>query len=165
MMGSSGCPTKNMRWCFLQWVIDASRGENEEEKLKFYITSFSFCLCNSACPWWSLDHVGHIVSESGNLQYLELEFISLPLVLLFAITQPLQTCLIMPVQVRHPLAIFTAVPIHMKPLSLNQPINSMEKEMAPHSSILAWRILWMEEPGGLLSMGSHRVGHDWSDLV
>ena len=43
-------------------------------------------------------------------------------------------------------------------------IVSMEKEMAPHSSILAWRILWTEEPGGLLSMGSHRVGHDWSDL-
>ena len=35
-----------------------------------------------------------------------------------------------------------------------------EKEMATHSSILAWRILWTEEPGGLLSMGSHRVGHD-----
>ena len=31
---------------------------------------------------------------------------------------------------------------------------------ATHSSILAWRIPWMEEPGGLLSMGSHRVGHD-----
>ena len=37
----------------------------------------------------------------------------------------------------------------------------MEKEMATHSSILAWRILWMEEPGGLLSIGSHRVRHDW----
>ena len=36
--------------------------------------------------------------------------------------------------------------------------------MATHSSILAWRILWTEEPGRLLSMGSHRVGHDWSDL-
>ena len=35
--------------------------------------------------------------------------------------------------------------------------------MATHSSILAWRILWMEEPGGLLSMGPQRVGHDWSD--
>jgi len=41
----------------------------------------------------------------------------------------------------------------------------MEKEMATHSSILAWRILWTEEPGGLLSMGLHRVGHDWSDLA
>ena len=35
-----------------------------------------------------------------------------------------------------------------------------EKEMATHSSILAWRLLWMEEPGRLLSIGSHRVGHD-----
>ena len=35
-----------------------------------------------------------------------------------------------------------------------------EKEMATHSGILAWRIPWTEEPGGLLSMGSHRVGHD-----
>ena len=34
-----------------------------------------------------------------------------------------------------------------------------EKEMATHSSILAWRIPWIEEPGGLLSMGSHRVRH------
>ena len=35
-----------------------------------------------------------------------------------------------------------------------------EKEMATHSSILVWRIRWMEEPGGLQSMGSQRVGHD-----
>ena len=41
---------------------------DEEEKLKFYITS-SFCLCNSACPLQSLDHLGHIVSESGDLEY------------------------------------------------------------------------------------------------
>ena len=38
-----------------------------------------------------------------------------------------------------------------------------EKVMAPHSSTLAWKIPWMEEPGGLQSMGSLRVGHDWSD--
>ena len=37
--------------------------------------------------------------------------------------------------------------------------------MATHSSILAWRIPWTEEPGGLQSMGSHRVGHDGSDLA
>ena len=36
----------------------------------------------------------------------------------------------------------------------------LEEEMAPHSSILAWRIPWTEEPGGLQSMGSQRVGHD-----
>ena len=37
--------------------------------------------------------------------------------------------------------------------------------MAPHSSTLAWKIPWMEQPGGLQSMGSLRVGHDWSDLA
>ena len=36
----------------------------------------------------------------------------------------------------------------------------LEKEVATHSSILAWRISWTEEPGGLQSMGSQRVGHD-----
>ena len=36
----------------------------------------------------------------------------------------------------------------------------LEKEMATHSSILAWRIPWTEEPGGLQSTGSQRVGHD-----
>ena len=38
--------------------------------------------------------------------------------------------------------------------------HALEKEMATHSSVLAWRIPGMEEPGGLLSVGSHRVGHD-----
>ena len=38
----------------------------------------------------------------------------------------------------------------------------MEKEMAPHSSTLAWKIPQTEEPGGLQSMGSQRVGHDWA---
>ena len=37
--------------------------------------------------------------------------------------------------------------------------------MATHSSILAWKTPWTEEPGGLQSMGSHRVGHDLSDLA
>ena len=38
--------------------------------------------------------------------------------------------------------------------------HALEKEMATHSSVLAWRILGTEEPVGLLSMGSHRVGHN-----
>ena len=38
----------------------------------------------------------------------------------------------------------------------------LEKEMATHSSILAWTIPWMEKPGGLQSTGSQRVGHDWA---
>ena len=43
--------------------------------------------------------------------------------------------------------------------------HALEKEMAIHSSVLAWRIPGMGEPGGLPSMGSHRVRHDWSDLA
>ena len=42
---------------------------------------------------------------------------------------------------------------------------ALEKEMATHCSVLAWRIPGTGEPGGLPSMGSHRVGHDWSDLA
>ena len=41
-----------------------------------------------------------------------------------------------------------------------KPTLFLEKEMATHSSILAWKIPWTEEPGGLQSMGSRRVGHD-----
>ena len=43
--------------------------------------------------------------------------------------------------------------------------HALEKEMATHSSVPAWRIPGTGEPGGLPSMGSHRVGHDWSDLA
>ena len=44
-------------------------------------------------------------------------------------------------------------------------MHALEKEMATHSSILAWKIPGTEKLGGLLSMGSHRVGHDGSDLA
>ena len=38
--------------------------------------------------------------------------------------------------------------------------HALEKEMATHSNVFAWRIPWTEEPSGLPTMGSHRVGHD-----
>ena len=44
-------------------------------------------------------------------------------------------------------------------------LHALEKEMATHSSVLAWRIPGSGEPGGLPSMGLHRVGHYWSDLA
>ena len=44
-------------------------------------------------------------------------------------------------------------------------LSCIEKKMATHSSVLAWRIPGTGEPGGLLSVGSHRVGNDWSDLA
>ena len=47
--------------------------------------------------------------------------------------------------------------MHVQPLGREDPL---EEEMATLSSIPAWRIPWTEEPGGLQSMGSHRVGHD-----
>ena len=43
--------------------------------------------------------------------------------------------------------------------------HALEKEMATHSSVLAWRIPGTGEPGGLPFTGLHRVGHDWSDLA
>ena len=43
--------------------------------------------------------------------------------------------------------------------------HALEKEMATYSSVLVWRIPGTGEPGGLLSMGLHRVGHNWSDLA
>ena len=43
--------------------------------------------------------------------------------------------------------------------------HALEKEMATHSSVLAWKIPGTGEPGGLPSVGLHRVGHDWSDLA
>ena len=50
-------------------------------------------------------------------------------------------------------------------LSLFFHFHALEQEMATHSSVLAWRIPGMGEPGGLSSVGLHRVGHDWSDLA
>ena len=50
-------------------------------------------------------------------------------------------------------------------LTFTFPFHALEKEMATHSSVLAWRIPGMAEPGGLLSMGLHRVGHEGSDLA
>ena len=43
--------------------------------------------------------------------------------------------------------------------------HALKKEMATHSSVLAWRTPWTGKPGGPPSMGLHRVGHDWSDLA
>ena len=43
--------------------------------------------------------------------------------------------------------------------------NALEKEMTTHSSVLAWRIPWTGEPDGLPSVGSNRVGHNWSDVL
>ena len=51
---------------------------------------------------------------------------------------------------------------HIVGLIYSYLMTNAEKAMAPHSSTLAWKIPWTEEPGGLQSMGSLRVGHDWA---
>ena len=51
---------------------------------------------------------------------------------------------------------------HLSDFTFTFHFHALEKEVATHSSILAWRIPGTEEPGGLPSMGSHRAGHDWS---
>ena len=55
--------------------------------------------------------------------------------------------------------------IQLSDFSLTFHFHALEKEMATHSSVLAWRMPGTGEPGGLPSVGSHRVGHDCSDLA
>ena len=57
------------------------------------------------------------------------------------------------------------VPAHGSQRVGQDQATNTEKEMATHSSVFAWRIPGAGEPGGLPSMGSHRVGHDWNDLA
>ena len=64
------------------------------------------------------------------------------------------TCFLLPRQ-----DFLTALPSDLRIIRFS---SLLEKEMATHSSVLAWRIPGTGEPGGLLSMGSHRVGHDWA---
>ena len=75
--------------------------------------------------------------------------------------------------VHHQLPEFTQTHVHgvlkswtrLSDFTFTFHFHALEEEMATHSSVLAWRIPGMVEPGRLPSMGSHRVGHDWSDLA
>ena len=61
---------------------------------------------------------------------------------------------------------FPVIPEHLKfDFKVRFLLLFSEKAMAPHSSTLAWKILWTEEPDGLQSMGSRRVRHDWATLL
>ena len=60
---------------------------------------------------------------------------------------------------------FNQIQLQVKTWFVCQQYLASEKAMAPHSSTLAWKIPQTEEPGGLQSMGSHRVGHGWRDLA
>ena len=61
--------------------------------------------------------------------------------------------------------IYICIYIYMSDFTFTFHFHALEKEMATHCNVLAWRIPGMGEPGGLPAMESHRVRHDWSDLA
>ena len=74
------------------------------------------------------------------------------------VTLPLPSCMFLFFPSAHPSRLQVLVP---QGAFSNHPRLNLEKAMAPRSRTLAWRIPWTEEPGGLQSVGSLRVGHDW----
>ena len=66
---------------------------------------------------------------------------------------------------RHEEARETPGPLTPLFICFSPPPEPALKAMAPNSSTLAWKILWTDEPGGLPSLGSHRVRHNWRDLA
>ena len=66
---------------------------------------------------------------------------------------------------RYSLLSFPSYKNYSKGLSVTLSLRSLENEMATHSSILAWKMPWTEEPGRLQSIGLQRVGHDWNDVA
>ena len=59
----------------------------------------------------------------------------------------------------------TKIQTRLSDFTLTFHFHALEKEMATHPSVLAWRISGTGETGGLLSVGSHKVWHDWSNLA
>ena len=97
-----------------------------------------------------------LVCKTGMVQLHASGFIqSLTCVPLFATTQGLQ-------DTRLPCPSLLGICLEFSLGICSNSCPLMEKAMATHSSTLAWRIPWMEEPGGLQSMGSWRVGHNWA---
>ena len=97
---------------------------------------------------WELKYIGSFL-------FWSLKVIFFPVLLSFQIYSPLNLTLPMEEPGRTRLSDFTFT-FHF---------HALEKEMATHSSVLTWRIPGTGEPGGLSSLRSHRVRHDWSDLA
>ena len=107
---------------------------------------------------WSFNH--RIAREEGQhtmgLKILMVLWPSCFLLLLSSLGPGVLEASLVAQRLKHLLAMWET---WVRSLSWEDPL---EKEMATHSSILAWRIPWTEEPGGLQSTGSQRVGHDWA---
>ena len=104
-----------------------------------------------SCP--EVDCLRQIFWFLGQNQWISLNFFNL--INLFLVTLALQVAQ----RVKHLPAMWETLV-----QSLGRE-DTLEKEMATHFSTLAWRIPGIEEPGGLTYMGSHRVGHEWSNLA
>ena len=115
--------------------------------------AFSSCRDFSCCRAWTLGHSASGVMVHG-LRCPEVCGISVPRPGIWTHVLCIKTSLVAQTVKHLPAMRETWVQ------SLGQE-DLLEKEMATHSSILAWRIPWTEEPGRLQSMGSQRVGHDW----
>ena len=86
-----------------------------------------------------------------------------PSLTVFSVSNSLPVCsLLRPMALWEVLCIVYFLPGHIKIICWRLCRLSLEKEMAAHSRIFAWKIPWTAEPGRLLFMGSQRVGHDWA---
>ena len=115
--------------------------------------------------WWILwrSQRPHIIPYTWDNQFLPYLLISTPTFLLpeGGLWQELVDVNIVAYQIFS----LEARLINLRIVLIVQHGSCEEKEMESHSSVLAWRIPGMEEPGGPPSMGSHNVGHDWNDLA
>ena len=124
--------------------------------------------CHSAPPWLLNWKPSSLASSAqllpSHLSTPTLQALSLPRSIswyLFLLTQP--TCVttsLLPSATKI-LLYFSYACQSVSPLRIRTILFLLEKELATHCSILAWRIPWTEEPGRLESMGSQRVGHNW----
>ena len=136
------------------------------------LLSSSELTIESGCRWWLVDHR---YSSPSRLplglrnSHLELELLMTVASFREGNGTPLQySCLENPVDGGAWWAAVHGVAksrTRLSDFTFTFHFHALEKEMATHSSILAWRIPGMGEPGGLPSMGLHRVRHDWSDLT
>ena len=126
--------------------------------------------CVHGCSSWHMSTLYYTVANLVNL--LSFQRVSLePNCILHSTNQPRDPVgmrtLVMEPNIGHWTSLVAQMAKHLLTMqetwvqSLGQE-DLLEKEMAPHSSILAWRIPWTEEPGRVQSVGSQRVGHNWA---
>ena len=153
-----------------QYVLWDKADSDLLEKYTYHLSSVQFScwvMSDSATPWTAAPQASLSITNSWSL--LRLTSIELMLPSNHLNGTPLQySCLENPMDGGAWKAAARGVTegrTRLNDFTFTFHFHVLEKEMATHSSVLAWRIPGTGEPGGLPSMGSHRVGHDWSDLA